>query len=84
MTCQCDVETIYPNSQHLAYGIPNNSLFQILKLMFDCHVHRIPIIDRVNVRFREYSLVVGRKSNWCNQLFGYSPLSCDILSRISP
>ncbi|KAK8831897.1 hypothetical protein WA577_001952 [Blastocystis sp. JDR] len=37
---------IDPNSKRLAYGIPNNSLFQILKLMFDCHVHRIPIIDR--------------------------------------
>lgn len=40
---------IDPNSKRLAYGIPNNSLFQILKLMFDCHVHRIPIIDRAQV-----------------------------------
>ncbi|KAK8802815.1 5-AMP-activated protein kinase subunit [Blastocystis sp. subtype 4] len=41
-------DTIYPNSRQLSFGIPNNSLFQILKLMFDCRVHRIPIIDRIN------------------------------------
>ncbi|KAK8794949.1 hypothetical protein WA538_005081 [Blastocystis sp. DL] len=39
---------VYPNSRQLAFGIPNNSLFQILKQMFDCRVHRIPIIDRIN------------------------------------
>lgn len=44
------VEKIYPNQPTLTYGIPNNSLFQILKTMFDCHVHRIPIIDRIHVR----------------------------------
>lgn len=41
-------DTIYPNQLTLTYGIPNNSLFQILKTMFDCHVHRIPVIDRIN------------------------------------
>lgn len=43
------VEKLYPNQPTLTYGIPNNSLFQILKTMFDCHVHRIPIIDRIHV-----------------------------------
>ena len=55
------LDKIYPNS-HLIYGIPNNSLFQVLKQMFDCHVHRIPIIDRANVGIAIFEMiVVGRK-----------------------
>ena len=52
---------VYPNSRQLAFGIPNNSLFQILKQMFDCRVHRIPIIDRINVAFLSLSHAGNRQ-----------------------